>query len=470
MLAVKAESDSTVRLEINAVWQQLRARDCGFSDSLLLLVEAAKRITRADGVALALGATTDPEVVVCRASTGEAPAMGAALDSRWGLSGYCFRSGEPVLCNDTSKDPRVRAEVCRSLNLGSLAVVPLRDRRVIGIIEALASTPGAFDEKDLDALCQLADIAVALDRKRRAAVQEPQQTGGQKSIPPGGIHPTLQPSLCWTSGKNAAEMIPRLKSLAHAVRKHSVKTLLAMAAVPTVVAALLLVVAFWTRHSGQQPHLIVGPAAASSLVGSNLRSPQSDIHAPHTSKNSAEPLTAKRVPLHNEKENDDGTNVADEVPALVQPSIASIPDNAVSQDSMSGSFEDQAAEPPPIASLMNDDSTERSDLGTILSEPRTQMPSLLERKGLQGVVPARLIYHTQPVYPVGTVLQQVTVVVQATVGTNGGVKDVHAISGPSAFATSAIAAVKEWRYKPSLLNGQPIEATTLITIKYDPTE
>jgi hypothetical protein len=475
MLAVKAESDSTVRLEVNAVWQQIRARRCGFSDSLLLLVEAAKRITRADGVALALCATTDPEVVVCRASTGEAPAMGAVLDSQSGLSGYCFRSGEPILCNDTSKDPRVGAEVCRSLNLGSLAVVPLRDRQVIGILEALASTPGAFDEKDVDALCQLADIAVALDRKRRTAVLDPPPTA-PKFIPAGGMHRTLKLSSSRLAGKAADEIARAINSLVHADQKHSVKTIVAMAAALTVVAALLLLGTFWPRHSAQRANIIADPAP-SSLRASNSNSPESDIHAPHTStprvrsqsKSSAELLTSKRVPVGSEY--DDAANVADEVPAMmVQPSTASIRDSTVPHDSVSGSFEVQAAEPPPIASLTNDNSTEQTNLRTILSESRAQMPSLGEQKRSQGVIPARLIYHTQPVYPVGTLLQQVTVILEATVGTNGGVKDVHAISGPSAFATSAIAAVKKWQFQPSLLNGKPVEATTLITIKYDPTE
>lgn len=475
MSSSEVQSDRTAHLQVNAVWQQIEARGFGFSDSLLLLVEAARRITRADGVAVALCSATDPESIICYASTGAAPAVGTSLDPRSGLSGYCFRSGRPVLCNDTSNDARVEAEACRCLNLASVVIVPLFEGRVIGILEALSSKAGSFDEDDLSALCRLANIAVALHRGRAVHANPPQPA--TPAIPAGAVHTTLQPPSPRTSGKTAEEITPTIKWLLDVNRKHTFKTVLAMIAVPVVVACLLVAVALWPRHSAQKTEVSMDLAPASLPTGnkSTGADPGTIAHDSTTpqrrfrSKSSAARVTPKQVPA------DDGRPesavITDAVPTMVlQGSVPSARDNTAGHDGVSGVVAAQAVDPPPLDSLTKDGAAEEHDLRNVVSEPPVEMPRPWQGKALQGVTPVRLIHETQPAYPAGTESQQATVVLQATIATNGGVKDVHAISGPSAFAASAIAAVKNWRYKPSLLNGKPVEATTSITVKFKPTE
>jgi len=58
------------------------------------------------------------------------------------------------------------------------------------------------------------------------------------------------------------------------------------------------------------------------------------------------------------------------------------------------------------------------------------------------------------------------VVVEATIGTDGSVKSAKAVSGHALLRDAASSAVKQWRYKPATLNGQPIETSVQVTIKF----
>jgi len=73
-----------------------------------------------------------------------------------------------------------------------------------------------------------------------------------------------------------------------------------------------------------------------------------------------------------------------------------------------------------------------------------------------------------PVYPDDAKKAHVTgkVVLAATIGADGAVEQLRVVSGPSPLQTSALDAVRQWVYKPYLLNGKPIEVKTTITVVY----
>jgi protein TonB len=54
----------------------------------------------------------------------------------------------------------------------------------------------------------------------------------------------------------------------------------------------------------------------------------------------------------------------------------------------------------------------------------------------------------------------------ATVGKTGSVTTVKVVSGDALLTQSALDAVKQWKYKPYLLNGSPIEIQTEVTINF----
>jgi protein TonB len=87
------------------------------------------------------------------------------------------------------------------------------------------------------------------------------------------------------------------------------------------------------------------------------------------------------------------------------------------------------------------------------------------------VAQAQLLYRKEPEYP--TAARQMNahgqVVVDATIGTDGRVVAVKVVSGHPLLVQAAKAAVMQWRYRPTLLDGQPVENTTQITLTFSPT-
>lgn len=60
-----------------------------------------------------------------------------------------------------------------------------------------------------------------------------------------------------------------------------------------------------------------------------------------------------------------------------------------------------------------------------------------------------------------------SVVLQVTIGTNGRVESIRVISGAPMLIQSAINAVKQWQYKPFLLNGAAVEVETMVTVNFE---
>lgn len=61
---------------------------------------------------------------------------------------------------------------------------------------------------------------------------------------------------------------------------------------------------------------------------------------------------------------------------------------------------------------------------------------------------------------------QGSVVLQALIGVDGIIQDLHVLSGPAILAAAAQQAVREWRFKPVLQNGQPVETKANIVVNF----
>jgi TonB family protein len=61
---------------------------------------------------------------------------------------------------------------------------------------------------------------------------------------------------------------------------------------------------------------------------------------------------------------------------------------------------------------------------------------------------------------------QGSVVLQAVIGADGSVENLRVVSGPAILATAAQQAVRQWRFKPYMQNGQPVETKTRITVNF----
>jgi periplasmic protein TonB len=61
---------------------------------------------------------------------------------------------------------------------------------------------------------------------------------------------------------------------------------------------------------------------------------------------------------------------------------------------------------------------------------------------------------------------QGSVILQALIGTDGLIQDLHVLSGPTILSSAAQEAVKQWRFKPYLQGGQPVETEAKITVNF----
>lgn len=84
-----------------------------------------------------------------------------------------------------------------------------------------------------------------------------------------------------------------------------------------------------------------------------------------------------------------------------------------------------------------------------------------------GVATGRLLKKQAPAYPQDALQARVsgTVVLQATIGLDGGVHELRVVSAPSpSLVPSALWAVSHWQYRPLLFDGEPVEVRTTINV------
>ena len=83
-----------------------------------------------------------------------------------------------------------------------------------------------------------------------------------------------------------------------------------------------------------------------------------------------------------------------------------------------------------------------------------------------GVAVGMLISKVQPIYPPIAKAARVsgTVVLQATISKTGQIENLRVVSGPAMLQQAALDAVKQWRYKPYLLNNEPVEVETTVNV------
>jgi TonB family protein len=85
-----------------------------------------------------------------------------------------------------------------------------------------------------------------------------------------------------------------------------------------------------------------------------------------------------------------------------------------------------------------------------------------------GLQSGELLHRVEPVYPPSALAQKVegTVTLYAVIDTDGTVRTLQSLDGPSALIPSALAAVRQWRYSPSFLNGRPVQTERQIKIVF----
>lgn len=109
-------------------------------------------------------------------------------------------------------------------------------------------------------------------------------------------------------------------------------------------------------------------------------------------------------------------------------------------------------------------------LGGVLSAANSAAPKIAVQKVRvsQGVLQGNAISQPKPMYPPIAKSARISgaVVLAATISKGGTIENLRLISGHPMLVPAAMDAVKQWRYKPYLLNGDPVEVETSITVNF----
>jgi protein TonB len=130
--------------------------------------------------------------------------------------------------------------------------------------------------------------------------------------------------------------------------------------------------------------------------------------------------------------------------------------------------------PPEISGSIANSTSNGSPYGVPIGDSRPQPPRAEEvthekkRIHESHIDPALLTRRIEPVFP--SLARQTRrsgrVELHALIGTDGSVQELQVVSGDPLFVNSALEAVRQWHYKPTYLNGQPVEIDTFITVIY----
>jgi TonB family protein len=162
----------------------------------------------------------------------------------------------------------------------------------------------------------------------------------------------------------------------------------------------------------------------------------------------------------------DSGDEASSVPAKKAPEGLTVKSNPVAVEEKPVAV-DQTIAPPPlqVASAAGDKTIAGLVGNTALPMPKSAAEVL---KVSQGITDGMIVKRVRPIYPAQAMQmhKEGTVLLSAIIGKNGSISNTKLIKGDPILFQAALAAVKQWRYKPYTLNGQPIDVQTEISVNF----
>ena len=137
-----------------------------------------------------------------------------------------------------------------------------------------------------------------------------------------------------------------------------------------------------------------------------------------------------------------------------------------------GTYIPKEPEPVAISNPLNDGTGIQGGWGPSLPSqpvPRVVKPIISGPVRVSTAVEEGLILQkTKPVYPPIAIAAHVqgTVILAANISKGGAIENLRVVSGPAMLQQSAVNAVSTWRYRPYLLDGQPVEVETTVNVVF----
>lgn len=424
------------------------------------VVEQARLATGASGAAIVLG--RDGEWV-CRASAGgNAPHLGARLDTASGLSGTCVKTKKVQRCDDAQNDLRADIEACRILGVRSVIVLPLlQSGELVGVFEVFSTSPSAFGERDertLEALWQR--VLRNLERGAGAMSAAAEPSNGTQSIAEGLI--------AGSGWKHGSLDLPLPQPVSEAAPSGRGMNLITLALGAVVLAyAVLLTVLVTQRLSGRKAAVRARPPAA---VAASTTSAES--HSAGATGTAASPPAGNQFAGSSSSTPRSGNMST--APGTAPPARAS--HATPSPPSSLLVFEDgkevfRMKPTPEQGEATGAGGANRSDV-TSARGTEVQGASAVEPAGAlelpAEVAEGSLLHRVEPDYPEEARQREIQggVVMDVHIAQDGSVREVTLVSGPPLLAQAATAAVKQWRFKPRLVSGRPVEIQTRIILNF----
>jgi TonB family protein len=418
---------------------------------LTAIASVAHVLSGADGTALALNQNG---TIVCRSRSGTiAPELGSPVSTESGISAECLRTATILVCSEALRDDRVDPDVCRALGIRSIAVVPLcAQSGLVGILEAFSAQPGAFENEHLDCLRALAEIAAkTYEREQRYRRTPPQlfsssaayltaDAGDQRRISAQGIKAFTKKHYRSMAAVAIAALL-----VSGVVRMSWRQTQAEIAATELPVQTQASPVAIPKHNSVHAaPQLLPLPTGSRSA-------------AIRADKPRAGRLLQDAAELSPATDRTSGSRAAETAPAEIIVSRNTKPAAKDAGDPAS------SVEPPAVDLVASASPGSLSNVvGSVAPLPR------FERNVFRGFTAASLIHKVEPVYPAQARMARIagSVMLDATIATDGTVRSAKVIDGPTLLTESAVAAVRRWRFSPAVLDGKPTEMQARITIVF----
>ena len=411
------------------------------------IVEQACLATGATGSAVVL--QRDGEMV-CRASSGPtAPELGSRLDTTLGLSEECFKTRRSQCCNDVLLDSRVDIEAAARLGVRSVVVMPLlRGSDLMGVIELFSARPYAFgvrDERTLEVLADRALINLEYAAHPLDLCREVEPDAIAVEDHPQPAHP-LNVLAAPVESLEVSEVEAPPTHAGDAPRRRLDATRFLLGAF-VVVCAVLIGLGLgrqWgerNANSQAQPAPETSAAAATSFqpnTAANEGTPKADNHKADNAK--ADNANA-------------GPSALAAPPA--RPHSRRVPPGGLL-------VLQNGAE---VFRLAPTDPARDREMGTRrLSSPSPESAVDISRTGDDS----SLLHRVEPEYPEAARQQSIqgAVVLEVHIGADGAVQEVRVGSGPALLAQAASDAVRQWKFKPYLVNGGPVEMQTRVTLNF----
>ncbi|MGB8541639.1 MAG: TonB family protein [Candidatus Acidiferrales bacterium] len=216
-------------------------------------------------------------------------------------------------------------------------------------------------------------------------------------------------------------------------------------------------------NNGALPNAAVAASSNKPSLAANTTTPPNASPESHTSQpNSINSSTTSN--------SSSTSNTAQ--PPTAQPNVAS-----ASASSNTPSSVAKSAPPPAPANASSPAPTAAAEIvKATVSVNASPFPSIRVPPELKSQISkqgaslqiGQLISRVEPAYPEDAQRQRIEGVVKlhAIIARDGAIQDIDQMSGPPLLVAAAANAVRQWRYKPTALDGQPVEATESITVTF----